>query len=265
MKGLKKLFNKYLILDIKKPLENQIKKLNKFQPEVLSGYFSSLKLLAEQQENKKLNIYPKIILNAAEGVNQKDKKYIEKIFKSQLINLYGTAECCFLGIGKKEFGGIALFEDFALIEIKKDYILLTNFFNKTQPIIRYKIDDYLKINKNVDNKLPFTVVEEIIGRDELVIWFKNNKGKMDFIHPIVFVEFYVKDLEKFQIIIKDEKSFDFLAVIKEKNKTEVVKKIREKIDNILLLKNFSNVKYSIQQVDNILIDDSGKFKLIIKK
>lgn len=265
MRGVRRLFNKTLILDIKKPLANQIKTLNDYQPDILSGYFTGLILLAEQQEKGNLNINPETIINVGESVNPNNKKYIEKIFQSPVVNLYGTAECCYLGVGKNEYGGIVLFDDFALIEIKENHYLLTNLYNKTQPIIRYRINDYLNIKKDVKNFLPFTVVDEIVGRAELVVWFKNKDGIKDFIHPIVFVEFYVKGLDKFQILIKDAKSFDFLAVINDNKKEEVIDKIKKKLDKILSLKNFTDVCYSVKVVDDISIDNKiGKFKLIVK-
>jgi phenylacetate-CoA ligase len=263
--GIMRFFNKTLILDIKKPIEGHIKKLNEFQPDILGGYFTGLKILAEQQEKGLLNIQPSYLVNCGEGVIPKDKEYIEKIFKRQISNLYGVAECSILGVGKEEFGGIALFDDIALIEIKDNYILLTNLFNKTQPLIRYRINDYLKISKFFPKGFPFTVVEDVIGRDEMVIWLKNKEGKLDFIHPIVIAEFYVKGLDKLQIVVKDEKSFDFLAVINEKNKDEVVEKIKNKLNNLLFEKNFTNATYNVKVVDTLSVDKkTGKFKLIIK-
>ena len=67
-----------------------------------------------------------------------------------------------------------------------------------------------------------------------------NEGKMDFIHPLVIADFFVKGLDKLQIVVKDKKSFDFLAVIPDKDKERVVKKIKEELDRILLEKNFIN-------------------------
>ena len=265
-RSLMKIFNKPLILDIKEPLKDHIKKLNDFQPDILGGYFIGLKTLAEQQEKGHLKIDPESLLNAGEGINPKDKEYIETMFNAPLLNSYGVAECSIMGVGKEEYGGIAIFDDIVKIEIFKDHILLTNLFNKTQPLIRYRINDYLTLSKSAPKDFPFTVINEVIGRDEMVIWLRNNKGTLDFIHPIVIAEFYVKGLDRLQIILKDELNFDFLAVIDEKNKVEIIKKIKEKLDLILKAKNFTNVNYTIKIVDKLNVDkNTGKFKLIIKE
>ena len=211
-KGITGFFSESLVLDVNEPLEDIIKKLNENQPHIMGGYFNSLKILAEQQTKGELNIKPEILVNCGEGIIPKDKEYIERIFNAPMSNLYGFAEAVVVGAGKKEDEGIYLMDDISLIEIKEDHLLLTNLYNKTEPIIRYRIDDYVKLKDNPNKKIPFTLVDNIVGRDEFVIWFENNNGKKDFIHPLVFTDFYVKGLDKLQIVIKDKKSFEFLAV-----------------------------------------------------
>ncbi len=49
------LFSKPLILDITQPLEENVQKLNDFQPDILGGYFTGLKILAEEQKKDRLN------------------------------------------------------------------------------------------------------------------------------------------------------------------------------------------------------------------
>lgn len=262
--GISRFFVDSLILDITKPLALHVKKLNAFQPDILGGYFTGLKILAQEQESGALQIHPDIIVNCGEGIITKDKRYIEEIFGVSLINLYGLAECAVMGVGKNAYDGIYLMDDLALVEIKKDHALLTNLFNKTQPLIRYKINDFFEAKPDTCGKLPFTLVGNIVGRTEALVWLENNEGKMDFIHPIVIAEFYVKGLDKLQIVVKDKKSFDFLAVIPDKDKERVVKKIKEELDRILLEKNFIDVQYQVKVVDNLSVDPkTGKFKLII--
>lgn len=264
--SLSRFFCQPLVLDINDPIEKNIEKLNKFQPQILGGYFTGLKILAQYQEKGLLNVKPEVVENCAEGINTNDKKYIEEIFDAPLVNIYGFAECPAVGVGKNEYDGIYLWDDLAYIEIKENHILLTNLFNFTQPLIRYKIGDYLKIKEDKKQILPFTLVDNIVGRDEFVPWFRNKYGKLDFLHPFIFVEFFVKGLDKLQIVVKDEESFDFLAVISEKNKRDVVRNIKKKLDNILAKKDFTNVKYEVKVVDDLKVDKkTGKFKLIVKK
>jgi len=261
-----RLFCNSLILDVNEPIDDIIRKLNDFQPDILGGYFNILIILAKKQEQGLLKIKPKFLTNCGEGVNQKDKEYITKIFNTSMSNLYGFAECVVCGFGKDEYGGIYFMDDISLIEVKENHILLTNLFNKTEPIIRYRIDDYVKIKNDEKKILPFTLVEDIIGRVEFVIWFENNEGEMDFIHPLVFTDFYVKGLDKLQIAIKSKTSFEFRAVITSNNTEEIKKNIAKKLDTLLSEKKFTNVKYEIKIVDNLSVDKkTGKFKLIVQE
>lgn len=265
-KSITQLLTDSLILDITKPLDEAVSKLNDFQPSILGGYFTGLKILAQEQEKGNLKVKPKIIVNCGEGINVKDKEYIEKIFDAPMRNLYGLAECPVMGVGKKEYDGIYMMDDLVYLEIKKDHVLFTNLFNKTQPLIRYRIDDFFEIKSDENKLLPFTLVDNVVGRSESMLWLENNDGKMDFIHPIVIAEFYVKGLDKLQIAVKNKKSFEFRAVINSKDKKKVKESIAKKLDEILLTKNFKNVKYEIKEFDNIDIDEkTGKYKLIVNE
>lgn len=266
VKGITSYFCEPLILDVNEPIEDIVKKLNEFQPHILGGYFNALKVLAQKQEEGILKVQPKIIVNTGEGINKKDKEYIEKIFKTSMSNLYGFAECVIAGFGKNEYDGIYLMDDICLIEIKEDHLFLTNLFNKTEPIIRYRINDYLKLKDDTKKLLPFTLVDDIVGRVEFIIWFENDHGKMDFIHPLIFTDFYVNGLDKHQLVIKSKNSFIFKAVITSRNKEIVINNIKDKLDILLTKKNFKNVKYNIEVVKDLKSDEkTGKFRLIINE
>lgn len=265
-KGIPGLFNEPLIININEPIDQIIKKVNDFKPTILGGYFNALKILAQKKEEDVLKINPRILVNCGEGINHKDKKFIAEVFDAPLSNLYSFAECISLGFGRDEYDGIYLFDDLAKIEFKKDHIVVTNLFNKTEPIIRYRIDDYISPKKDKKKIYPFTLVDEIIGRSEFIIWLKNEKGEMDFIHPLIFTDFYVNGLDKHQIVLTSDSSFIFKAAIKSDNKEKVLKKIDEKLEKILSEKNFSNVKYKIKEVEDIPVNPkTGKFKLVISE
>ena len=265
-KGLSGIFSKSLVINITDPLDDVIQKLNKFQPDILGGYFNGLKVLAEQQRKGNLKINPEVLVNCGEGINLKLKENIEKTFKAPMSNLYGFAESPIVAVGTEEVDGLYLRDDISIIELKEDHLLLTNLYNKTEPVIRYRINDYVKLKKKADANFPFDIIDTIVGREEFVIWFENKDGNMDFIHPLIFTDFYVNGLEKLQIVIKSKTSFEFLAIINSKNKKMVTELITKKLDKILNEKNFSNVSYKIIEVDDLKVDKrTGKFRLIIDK
>lgn len=265
-RGIMKLFYESIILDINQPIENRIEEVNNFNPDVIAGYFSGLKILADYQQKGILNINPKKIVSSGEGVIPKDKKYIEEVFGKPLINIYGCVECSLIGIGKNEYDGVYIMDDLVYIEFKDDHILLTNLFNKTMPIIRYRIEDYIKVKEDKNKIMPFTLVDEIMGRKEFDIWLRNDYGKLDFISPLIIMDFYVKGLDKLQFVIQNEDYFIFRVVIKDKDKEKVKKEIKKRLNEILALKDFTKVKYDIEVVEDIPVDKkTGKFKFVAKK
>ncbi len=72
------------------------------------------------------------------------------------------------------------------------HAILTNLYNYVLPLIRYRMEDVLCMDRNpVNKKLPFEVIDGIEGRTEDFLQF-NTGGTNIAIHPIVFVEFHVQ-------------------------------------------------------------------------
>ena len=145
--------------------------------------------------------------------------------------------------------------------------MLTNLYNYTEPLIRYKIDDLVIKSDKRENKYPFTTVESISGRQEDLLWLRNKKGKYDFIHPIVFVEFHVKGLKKIQVIKKSSENIHIKAVkTGGTNSSQLKERIIRKLNSILKNKNMDNIKFSIKLVKKIENDPhSGKYHIIKRK
>jgi len=259
-------YKNYLIINLNYPLSGYIDDLNKLNPDNLTGYPSALKMLANFQNKGLLNISPLTIVSGGEALSPKTKRYLKRTWKnSNIVNYYGASESIIIGIAKEQFSGLYIFDDINYIEIKDNFYYLTNLYNYSQPLIRYKMNDILRTVHNKDKKWPFTQVKQIIGRQENILWFRNQENKKEFIHPIVFVEFYVKGLIKFQIIQVNDIKFIFKAVIDNgKNVKKVKNKIAKKLTYILQNKRLSNVSFAIKVVNDIANDKkTNKYKLII--
>lgn len=260
------IYKDYLVLDINTPLKNYIGALNKLDPDVITGYPTGIGMLADMQEAGKLYIKPETVIYGGEPLSYELEKRIKEIWGCEIINYYAASESLILGVERKDIDGFYLFDDVNYIEFRDDHILLTNLYNYTQPLIRYKMDDIL-IRKEKGGTWPFTKIERVIGRQEEVIWLKNDSGNIDFIHPIVIVELYVKGLEKYQFIQTGDDSFTFKSVISPQfDENEVVQKIDARLHEILKKKKMLNVDYHIIVVKDIPPDpESGKFNLIRKR
>jgi phenylacetate-CoA ligase len=265
-KGILKYFYKTCLLDMNLPLNNVIETLNKFQPTRIVAYGMGLVILAKAQREGKLQINPRMIGYGGEGIKENDLKMVKETFKIPIYNMYSTTECYYMGLGIEEYEGMYLMDDFNYIEIMDDHVLITNLYNYTQPIIRYKINDIVTLKEDKKKLLPFRLADNVVGRDEMLLWFNNQKGEMDCIHPLVFTSFFVKGLDKFQILLKTENEFDFLAVIEPGyDKGVVAGEIESGLNDIMKKKEMQNVKFTVREISDPIIDKkSRKYRMVIK-
>jgi putative adenylate-forming enzyme len=131
------------------------------------------------------------VISVAEVLEDSDRKYIQLIFGVPLDEVYQCTEG-FLACSCK-CGKLHLNEDFLIIE--KEYVdnersrynpVITDLYRKTQPIVRYKLDDILMDGRSCTCGSQFEVVEKIEGRSDDVIRLKDNTGRLVDIYPDYF-------------------------------------------------------------------------------
>src|SRR6185312_4472705 len=75
-----------LALDINRPVKELVDALNAYQPDVLTGYASSLVELAALQEMGAAKISPTYLHSGAEPLGLQDRTAIERAFRVPLLN-----------------------------------------------------------------------------------------------------------------------------------------------------------------------------------
>jgi len=257
-------YRDYRVLDVNYPLLEHVDALNRLRPDVITGYPTGIGMLAELQKAGRLSVYPQAVVCGGEPLTPETEKQIHEVWGCSPINYYAASESLILGVERNDPEGFYLFDDVNCIEFREDHILLTNLYNYTQPLIRYRMNDVLTPTEE-EGSWPFTRIHRIIGRQEEMLWFINQRGEFDFIHPIVIAELYVKGLKKYQLVKTGNTSFTFKAVMSEQTDHEhAVKRIDERLKDILHKKEMDHVQYRIVVVNDIGVDpESGKFKLIV--
>jgi len=268
--GANKLFYDVRTYDVNMPLSQIIDALNEFQPHLLSGYAAVLKALATAQTQGQLRIGPKMIGNGGEPLSSELKCHLEQVFGVPVANAYASSEHLYMGLTLPGSRGMCLLEDDLIFELHDDHTCVTNLFNYTMPLIRYRMDDVLIPDVDGPPHYPFTRIREVIGRHEDALVFTNRHGLQDFIHPIVIVEFIVRGLHSWQIMLLDQTSFIFRARFEPDRshleKQAIRRQIREKMSAILVEKEMDNVRFEIEEVETLPIDPvSGKFRLVVPR
>lgn len=256
-----------LFLDIKTPITEWINQINKFKPNVIVGYPSAIKILGELVENGEISLNAYRVVSCGEYLGSNLRKYIEETFHTEVINIYGASESLALGVEGNDTDGMILFDDMNVIEVKNDTMYLTSLYNFAQPLIRYRLSDRLRIQKpELGMDYPFTRASKFLGRNEDILWFENESGDKEFLHPLAIEGFCIEGLKDYQFQKMGRDSFEMRTETTEDVSRERIRKeVFRQMKGILAEKGLDYVKLSITFVNEILPNpDTGKKPLILK-
>ena len=245
-----------------------IASLNDFQPQVLTGYGTALYLLALEQDAGRLRIRPQKIVSSGEPLLSGSRPFIEQVFRAPLVNVYTCSEHLFMGASRPQRAGLQLLEDDLVYEFHDDHTCVTNLFNRTLPLIRYRMDDALRPMEGACGAGPFIVVQDVVGRCERPIVLLNNQQEEDFIHPLVMADLVAQYLLAFQLRIVSRSHFivrvKLQPGIDEKQREVAHREIEQYLSKILQSKQMDKaVRFRIEEVDHLPVDPrTGKFRLI---
>lgn len=253
--------------EVNAPMAKTISGMNALQPDVVIGYGSALAELAEKNMTGVLKISPRMVANSGEPMPPSTRETIEKAFGPCLRNVYSCSEHLVIGVREAGSSLMRLVEDDLMIEIQSDCALITNLFNTTLPLVRYRMNDVLAPVES-DVYRPYRAVAEVVGRVEQMAHFVNRHGARDSISPHTINELLIPHVWRFQLRITGESAFTLAMVLhegsREGQREQAVTAAKERLGKILAQKEMENVRFSIVTVDDIPIDArTGKFKLIV--
>ena len=272
MRGLGWLFADLRLFEVNSPLPGVVEELNRFQPDIVMGYPTALKILAAKQREGTLHIQPIGVGGGGEAMTLADKTYLEQSFGCEAGNSYGCTEHLMMGFSNPDGRTMTLYDDELIYEFYDDHSLITNLFNYTMPLIRYRMSDVLRplpgVSPPLNPKAPYIVIDTIVGRTEMMPFFVNRDGVEDFISPHTVNEFFVAGIARFQMQLVDRKFFRFVVVLepglsapqREAALTATQHRLRELLDQKLM----QNVTFDVVAMDDLPVDSrTGKFKLIV--
>lgn len=202
------------IFPILEPLPRLVAALNAYQPAILISYPSVLALLAGEQSAGRLNLHPVILNSLGEGLDDAARQHIEAAFPAaRLVDIYAATECLFMGF-ECEYHWQHANNDWSLLEPVDEAnqpvaagqpsanVLVTNFANRIQPIIRYQLGDSLTFKPDpceCGNPLP---AFHIAGRTDELLTFGSLDGGSAQVLPmaIASVVEQVAGVIRYQII-----------------------------------------------------------------
>jgi phenylacetate-coenzyme A ligase PaaK-like adenylate-forming protein len=134
------------------PLGEIVGRLNALQPTILQGYPSILGVLAAERSAGRLAIAPRVVTGNSEQFPWELRERVAEAFGVAIADQFGSTEGV-VGISEPGDRLIVLASDLAIVELVDDdnrpvpqgepsaKVLVTNLFNRTQPLIRYELTD----------------------------------------------------------------------------------------------------------------------------
>jgi len=255
--------------EINQTVSKTVDDINQFQPNILCGYTTMLKILAEEKLNNNLTISPQVIIATAETVTKDDLIFLNKVFPaSHVMSLYASSEHGNMGRSNRDKETMSLFDDKLIFEFFEDHTLVTNLCNYTMPLIRYKMSDVL-VPISEKNTYP-TIAKNLISRTETKVYFRNSLGETESFTSFITRRFYVKGVSKFQMQVTSDTSFLFPVCLEshltEEEKADAIKKVETTLVELLHKKNLDNVSFDVFVVKEIPVNKkTRKFQLIVDK
>lgn len=165
--------------DLLDELSAHVERLNRQQPTILVAPPAVLSFLSEEKKRGRLNIAPIKVISVADVLDDRDRQKIEEQFGKPVHQVYQCTEG-FLA-ATCPHGTLHLNED--IVHIEREWIdkesgrfvpIVTDFCRKTQPIIRYRLNDVLVL---ADKPCPcgsaMTAIDRVEGRCDDILYLKD--------------------------------------------------------------------------------------------
>lgn len=272
--------NKTLRLQATFSIEDLVRSLDAFQPDVLVAYSSIAALIALEQLEGRLNIHPRVVSTTAEVRTEDMERKIREAWGVIPFNNYGMTEAGILfGADCSFHHGVHVFEDLFIVEVIDENnravpdgspgykLLFTNLFNYTQPLIRYEISDMITMStETCPCGRPLRLIAKIEGRSDDIIYLKDLRGRDIPVHPIHFYSIIgvFREIKQYQVV-HEEDGLHIGIVLREKTSEEkITSMLKEKLRGNLESLGASCPDIHVQFVERMERDSRlmGKLKLV---
>lgn len=267
---------KVLRLSHSDPMETNIRRLEEFRPEYITGYASALEALGREEAEGRMNLRRlgslKQITNVAEPLSDAAGDKLERIFDAHVTDEYAMGECMVLTSGCITGRGSHVNADLAILEVvdgnnrpvppgtEGSKVLVTNLYNYVQPIIRYEVDDRVTMSAapcNCGSPLPH--IAKIAGRTKDLLWIEDGGTRREVPYYVFLAPLHhVLELAEHQIVQTGPKHF-VVRVVPLRGKTLSVDRIRQLVlENVREEGLESEIVFDIEVVPEIPLGPSGK-------
>lgn len=196
---LNSLWTPALRLAASEPLEDIVGQLNAWQPVILIAYASMARALADEQIAHRLRISPEVVFTSSEVLTDDMRHRVSQAWGRQPFGQYAATETGGIAAERLAHNGLSIFVDQLIIEnvdgdnqpvplgVFGDKVLVTTLFSRTLPLIRFELNDRIRISPEPSQDgHPFARIDAIEGRTEDALVLPGIGGRAVMIQPLVF-------------------------------------------------------------------------------
>ena len=262
-----------LAVPINADIATIVDELNRFQPDLITGYPSVMGALANAQKDGRLNISPKAVACSAEVLTERVYQALRSVFGCPVLNNYCSTEGGEAAMSCDQ-GKLHVNDDWVIIEpvdregnpVKEgewsDGIYITDLTNYVQPIIRYHMEDKVKLLKEpcpCGSSLP---VMEILGRttENLVV------GGMELLGiNVEYLIMYVEGVYALQVVQTGDRDFEIRMIPEsEDQRQSAFEEAKEALETFFAKNGCPPVTIRMSSKPPIHSQRGGKVKSIVK-
>jgi len=267
---------KILHLSVSEPMTKNIRKLEAFRPEYITGYATSLEAFGHEEAEGRLRLREqgclKQITNVAEPLSSTAAERLEDVFKTHVSDDYAMGECMVLSSGCIAGRGAHVNADLAILEVVDENnrpvppgtegskVLLTNLYNRIQPIIRYEVDDRLTMSAApcpCGSLMPH--IAKISGRSKDLLWIETGGTRREVPYYVFLVPLHhLLDVAEHQIVQTGPRNF-LVRVVPLSGKRLSADHVRERLMENVRTEGLENdIDIKVEIVADIPRGPSGK-------
>lgn len=174
---------RFRFFDLMSPLAGSVAALNDFAPQIIVGPPSLLGFLADARVAGTLRVCPERLISVAETLEPQDRVRLESVFGAPVGQVYQCTEGL-LAISCAR-GALHVQEDLVALQYEplpgddgRVTPVVTDLWRRTQPIIRYRLNDVLRLAPGrCPCGSPFQVLDAVEGRCDDVCHFDGIDGE----------------------------------------------------------------------------------------
>ncbi|MBI2842015.1 MAG: phenylacetate--CoA ligase family protein [Armatimonadetes bacterium] len=244
----------------------QIDMIRSLRPDVIYGYTSSLRILAERLlTSSEQPLRPKILMTSAEMLDQPTRKLIADAFGTEPIDFYGSMEMGWIAWQCPERRGYHINSDCLIVEClhngwpaehgEEGELVITNLHSDAAPLIRYATGDTGVLSDrrcSCGRTLP--ILESVNGRLADCIVLPDGRKLSPYSLTCAVED--VPDLRQFQIVQQSDKTVR-VRLLRGPNEVDTFR-VRAAVLSAL----YGQTGVEVEFVDSLQLERNGKFKVV---